>query len=363
MARPRWLRSFLGAVVGAAVAAAAQLGLGFRFNVITFSVAEAGHGAWLSGLAWVVWIAATSVTVGVVIGRRLCGRADLGRFVGVTWRLVLAFAASLGALAGALPLVFVLARRVTLTGNHAPELLASVYATAGVVAGLVAALLAVAARAIATNVLASAVWLWALGVVAFLNAPPDEPGAAQLAIWRFTDEGPIWRSFYVPGALLLLGASLLVGGLAAFPAAVRGDGLLGVAVSGGVGPALVLVAYELTRPTAAASFDQLSAAAVAPFMVGAGMIGSVLVAAVGAMSSGRSRRAGEPDEAPVRRPAPQPANHPISPTPVSPPVWPTHGSPAPVTGSASVPPGARAVPDAAVPSAAYQGGLYGQRRG
>ena len=86
----------------------------------------------------------------------------------------------------------------------------------------------------------------------------------------------------MPGVLLMLGAALLIGGLAAFPAAGRGERRLGVAVSGAAGPLLVTVAYVLASPQAGRPpIEQVSASATAPFMVVAGLAGSLLVAAVG----------------------------------------------------------------------------------
>jgi hypothetical protein len=104
----------------------------------------------------------------------------------------------------------------------------------------------------------------------------------QLGIWRFTEQGPQWNSFYIPGALLMLGGALLIGGLAAFPAAGRGAGRWGVTISGLAGPAVLAASYALASPRPGhATFEQLSALYTAPYMMVAGLIGSGLVAAVG----------------------------------------------------------------------------------
>ena len=98
----------------------------------------------------------------------------------------------------------------------------------------------------------------------------------------------MWRDYYVPGALLMLGAALLIGGLAAFPAANRGDGRVGVAISGAVGPLIVAVAYVLTAPSSdTAPVEQISAYLTAPYTVLAGLAGSILVAAVGVVPGRR----------------------------------------------------------------------------
>ena len=197
-------------------------------------------------------------------------------------RIGIVLGATIGALA-IIPLVGVPASRAQIVDNYAPHLLAGIYAAIGVLAGLVVALVAVAARAVAANVIVSAVWLWILAIIALVNGPADgAPGFGQLAVWKFTESGPMWRSYYIPGVLLMLGGALLIGGLAAFPAAGRNERRLGVAISGAAGPVLVTVAYILASPRApVAPEEQVSAYAAAPFMIAAGLAGSLLVAAVG----------------------------------------------------------------------------------
>jgi hypothetical protein len=359
MARRRWTRSFLGATVAAAGTAAAQLGIGYGVGVISFATTESADQVLSAGLTWAVWITATSVVVGAVIGNRLSGDPAAGVFGRLVWRLVISLAAAIGGLV-AIPLVAVPASRVRVADNFAPHLLAGVYVAIGVVAGLVLAILALSARAIAANVFASATWLWALAIVAVVNSASGGKGLgfAQLAVWKFTDSGPVWRQFYVPGAMLALGAALLAGGLAAFAAAVRRDRLIGVAVSGAAGPALVLLAYAMTRPSAAdATFEQISAAATAPFMLITGLIGSSLVAAVGGLT-GRPKRTRTPKPAPGAAPTSPPPAAPTSPSPGPPP-------PPVVSAKASVPLAARATPTTGAaphPTSPSGGGLYGQRR-
>src|SRR5512139_390627 len=165
MARRRWTRSFLGATVAAAGTAAAQLGIGYGVGVITFATTESADGVLSAGLTWAVWITATSVVLGAVVGNRLSGDPGGGAFSRLAWRLVIALAAAVGGLV-AIPLVAVPASRVRVADNFAPHLLAGVYAATGVVAGLILAVLALSARAIAANVFASAIWLWTLAIVA-----------------------------------------------------------------------------------------------------------------------------------------------------------------------------------------------------
>lgn len=295
MARRGWMRSIVIAVLAAAVAAAAQLGLGYGLGIISWvSPSGAGtvvteQGAWAAGLAWVTWVATTSVVIGAVSADRYAGRVESGPWVRTTWRLVITLAATIGGLV-TVPLVAVPASAAQLGDNFAPHLLASVHTVTGAVLGLVIALGALASRAIAANVFATAGWLWALAIVAVVDGflASRGLGTAQLGVWRFTDGGPMWRDYYVPGALLMLGAALLIGGLAAFPAANRGDGRVGVALSGAVGPLIVAVAYVLTAPTSDnAPVEQISAYLTAPYTVVAGLAGSILVAAVGVVPGRR----------------------------------------------------------------------------
>ena len=287
MARRSWGRSVLAALLSAAGLAAAQLGLGYGLGIISWPEAGADSasdtGAWSAALVWTVWIGATSVVVGAVIGDRLGGSAGGGWFGRAMWRLVVALAATLGALV-TIPLVAVPAQGAVVVDNYAPHLLASVYAAIGAVLGLVVAVFALVARAIAANVIATAGWLWVLAVIAVTDGVTTGRGLgyAQLAVWKFTDEGPIWRQFYLPGVLVMLGSALLIGGLAAFPSAGRGASRIGVAVSGGFGPLLVAVAYLVAAPDkATVPFELASAEAASPYMVLAGLAGSVLVAAIG----------------------------------------------------------------------------------
>ncbi len=297
MARRGWMRSIVIAVLAAAVAAAAQLGLGYGLGIISWvSPSGAGtvvteQGAWAAGLAWVTWVATTSVIIGAVSADRYAGGVESGPWVRTAWRLVITLAATIGGLV-TVPLVAVPASAAQLGDNFAPHLLASVHTVAGAVLGLLIAFGAVASRAVAANVFATAGWVWALAIVAVVDGflASRGLGTAQLAVWRFTEGGPMWRDYYIPGALLMLGAALLIGGLAAFPAANRGDGRVGVAISGAVGPLIVAVAYVLTAPSSDnAPVEQISAYLTAPYTVLAGLAGSILVAVVGVVP-GRRRK-------------------------------------------------------------------------
>jgi hypothetical protein len=291
MARRGWTRSIIAAVLASSGSAAAQLGLGYGLGILVWTPngadAAVARGAWWAALAWTTWVAATSVVVGAVVGDRYGGRSGSGLFVRIGRRVVMALAATIGGLI-TVPLVAIPARGAEVVDNYAPEILAGVFATAGVVLGLIVALLALVVRAIAANVILSTIWLWALATVVVVDGLTSGRGIvyAQLGVWKFTESGPEWRSIYIPGALLMLGAALLIGGLAAFPAAGRSDSRVGVVASGAVGPLLVAVAYVLASPRAGEAPTEMSSAfTIAPYAVIAGLAGSLLVTLVGGVPS------------------------------------------------------------------------------
>ena len=236
-----------------------------------------------------------------MVGDRAGWAGRSGRVQRAAWCVVLSLAASIGALV-AIPLVAVPASQAQVVDTFAPHLLAAIYVAIGVVVGLAVAVASLAARAIGANVLSTTAWLWILAIVAVSGGvAAGRIDHADLGVWKFTREGPAFGPFYLPGVLILVGGALLIGGLAAYGRAVRGDGRFGVAVSGAAGPVLVTVAYVLANPAAGrAPFEAVSAARTAPIMIAAGLIGSVLVAAVGGVPR-RKRRAATTDPAPVAR--------------------------------------------------------------
>jgi hypothetical protein len=177
------------------------------------------------------------------------------------------------------------AREAARADTFTPQTIAAGYAAIGVIVGLLVALWAVASRAVAANVIATASWLWLLAVIAVIDGVATGRGlaSAQLGVWQITsDADRFWfRNIYLPGAALTLGSALVIGALAAWPAAKRLDGRVGTAVSGGVGPLLVAAAYFLAAPTLVGiRAEQLSAHLLAPYAVIAGLAGSVLVTAI-----------------------------------------------------------------------------------
>lgn len=318
MAGRSWGRAVVLALVTAAGLAAAQLGVGYGLGIVVFAPRGTdvnAPAAWSSALVWATWIAATSVVIGAIAGDRLGGRYVGGWFAQSVWRLTVALAATVGAVI-TLPLVAGPARDARIVDTYATHILAGIYAAIGVVLGLVVALVALSVRAVAANVVATACWLWALGIgVAAIAAFGSKPFLfGQLGVWKFTDQGPIWHNIYIPASLVMLGSALVIGGLAAFPSAGRGAGRVGVAISGAAGPLLVAVAYMAAAPPAGAPFEQASAHTIAPYVLVAGLAGSVLVAALG---GGPRRREAGTSPGPVL-PSP-PSTRTLDDRPVSPP--------------------------------------------
>jgi len=77
--------------------------------------------------------------------------------------------------------------------------------------------------------------------------------------------------------VLIVLSALVIGVLAAMPAARRGDSRVGVALSGLMGPALFATASVLGAPRlGGAPLEQMSTLLVAPYAVIAGLAGSVI---------------------------------------------------------------------------------------
>jgi hypothetical protein len=294
MAIRGWGGSVATAIGVGAGAGAAQLGVGYGLGVITWPPAAGAPAdtAWVSSLAWATWIASSSAILGAIVADRLSPAAvstvdkrsgPAGPLATGLWRAALALAAAIGALV-TVPLVAVPARVVVRPDTSTPQTIAGGYAVIGVILGLIVAVGALVARAVATNVIASASWLWLLAVVAVIDGVAGGRGvsAAQLGVWQFTSSGPVTRNIHVWEALLTLAAAAIIGALAAVPAARRGDSGVGVAISGAIGPLLVAAAYFLAAPKlTGVEPHAMSPYLVAPYAVIAGLAGSVAIAGLG----------------------------------------------------------------------------------
>ena len=304
MARQGWGGSIATAAGMAAGAGAAQLGFGYGLGILNWAPAEptTGTAAWVASLIWATWIAATSTVFGAVCAQRLRDRrpstADVGsagdtdRLPGAgghsgdgAWWIALAAAAAVGALITVL-LVAVPARVAVVPDTPSPRDMAAGYAAVGVLVGALVALWSLRCRAAATNVVATAGWLWLLAVVAVLDSVLAGRGltTAQLGIWQLSsDSDQFWIRdyFYWPGAILSLGSALVIGALAARRGVRDAARRVGATASGAAGPLLVAVAYFLAVPRLTAiSPEQVSAHLIAPYAAIVGVGGSVLVAAL-----------------------------------------------------------------------------------
>src|SRR4051812_38304785 len=258
MAARSWATSISTAIGVAAGAGAAQLGLGYGLGIIAWEPTGSSATVWVSSLAWVAWLAGSSTVIGAICADRLAGdgapvpanpASAAGQALAIAWRVVVALAAAVGALI-VVPLVAIPARAPR-PDNAAPYFTAGGYAIAGLIVGLLVAIGALAARAIAANIIASSAWVWSLAGVAVADVVPAEgrtASAAQLGTWLFTDATWIKGMVNRPGSSLMLAIALVIGFLAAWPASRRGDNRVGVAVSGAAGPLLVAIAYFLAAP-------------------------------------------------------------------------------------------------------------------
>lgn len=324
MARRGWGGSIAIAVGVAAGAGAAQLGFGYGLGIINWAPADATAGAtaWVAGLIWATWIAATSTVFGAVCAQRLRDRAPApdtgpadaapaGPGGGALGSAALAVAAGVGALITVL-LVAVPARQaVAVADTGSPRNVAAAYAAVGVLVGVLTAAWALRSRAAANNVLATVGWLWLLAVIAVVDGVLAGRGltSAQLGIWQLgPDDGRYWIRdyFYWPGALLSLGSALVIGALAARRDARDPDHRVGAAVSGAAGPLLVATAYFLAVPRLTAiSPEQVSAHLIAPYAVIVGVGGAVLVTVLAQRAARRAApggRCGSPANAPASPP-------------------------------------------------------------
>lgn len=326
MAKHGWIASVALSVGAAAGAAAAQFGLGYGLGILSWSPGPGETGttdsAWLASLAWTTWIAATSTVLGAILADRR-SEGEIGaappRPVGVdgdrrltppgvvataSWRALLSVAAAVGA-ALSVALVLVPAREAVRADTSSPQVIAAGYAIVGVVLGIVMAVCALTARAAAANAVWSAGWLWLLAIAAVIDGVIVGRGlhTEPLSVWPFGSDNYIRETWSIEGAALMLGAAFLIGAGAAWQASRRGDSQVGIVLSGGLGPMLVVVAYFATAPSsvgvrnAQQAAQQFSAYLVSPFAVLAGIGGSVLLVAVLTGREASLRRHRAEDEA------------------------------------------------------------------
>jgi hypothetical protein len=277
MSMRAWARP-LGVTMGvAAVAGAAQLGIAYGIAILLWArhFTDPGEGAWAGNLTWVCWLAAASVVLGVVIGRRIVPHTGFPR--SVLAQLATVSSAAVGALV-TVPLVGIPARYAELAGDQTPAATASRIALVGVLLGAVVSFGVLLGRPLEWNTLATTGLLWVLAFGSVLvslgrGAPPD---SVRLAVWRYA-ESPGWFAVMAP----MLVAALALGAGLAWLAKRQGHSRVAVAVCGAPGPLVVAVAYLVAGPgTRPESGEQFLPYLAAPYAVLTGLLGSLLVAAI-----------------------------------------------------------------------------------
>jgi hypothetical protein len=277
MAAKGWTTQVAAAAGVAAATGAAQLGLGYGLGVVVWPVtAGAADSVWLGSLGWATWIAASSTVFGAIIAAALSGARPSGPM-----RAALAFFAGVGALLTVALVALPARAAVVRPESIAPENTAALYALIGIVLGVLIAYWAVISGPVAANLIATSAYLWTLAATAIVvELTVGRPAATYLTSWQFAKiaEDSRYGAIYWPSALITLGAAFLLGVLAAWPAARRGNYGVGTAASGAVGPVLVGVAFLLLAPQLTGAIGELqSAYLIAPYAVLSGLAGSALV--------------------------------------------------------------------------------------
>jgi hypothetical protein len=297
MAKLGWIGSVALAAGASAGAAAAQFGLGYGLGVISWSpVAATGRetpdAVWLSSLSWTLWIAAISTIVGAICADRRSG-GELGaapprpgsdideqsQFATTIWRLLLAVAAAVGALLS-VALVLVPARAAVRFDTGTPQLIAAGYAVVGITVGIIVSIYALVVRAGSINVIATAIWIWALAAAAVVEGVivGRGLGTAPLDVWP--TGGSNTSSWTWPVVLIVVGMAFLIGVGSAWLAARRGSGPFSVGAAGAAGPIIVVVAYLLTQPKLVGVDARVSAYILVLYALIAGIGGSALLSAL-----------------------------------------------------------------------------------
>lgn len=269
------------AVIVAATAALAQLGLAFGLDILSWQelgsngvVSESALNMRFSAnLAWVAWFAAVSTVLGGMIGGRSADHP--------LWRLGCVLGAGLGAFVVG-PLVALPATE-SVSSNFPMQPLAA--SAIGVAAGLVVALISLSSLAVAANVVASVVLVWFFAIMAtFTDIGSPASPVTELAVWgSWMDPESALGRRGLSIALPFIVGSLIIGILVALAARGKSQTTSGyrvVAASGIAGPLLVTVAHVVGGPTATDNVEAMAVALVGPYAAIAGLLGSLLIAAL-----------------------------------------------------------------------------------
>ena len=295
----------------AAVAVAAQLGAGGLLGVIRWA-GPYDQRAWTTLLTWLAFSYAVAVLAGAMVGRISVRRQVAARQAasevpdgasrdahdGTGSRLTASLVAAVGA-AAAIALAWLPARDLVPPNNDNPGLVVSLTAGAGVAAGLVLSIVALAARPVAVGLQATASALWLIGIgAAAAGLATHQPFLAP-RLGMLDAPSLIPATAWTGPRLLVIGAAvtgLLVAGVARW----QGAGRAGASLAGFGGPALVAAAYLAAGPAdrTAAPLDQPYLASL--YATAAGLLASVLIA----MPGRRAPRPARPAPTPVEEKGP-----------------------------------------------------------
>jgi hypothetical protein len=247
-----WVRLLASAFGMAALVAAAQFGVVYGLNVLRLDreFTTGTDNDWNLQLTWVVWFTLVAVVGGAAFAAGLAVR-ERGR-LGAVARGAAGFAATLGAAAAAFPLTLQPAQYAHLSAAFDPELTAAIAVGAGLVAGLVVALLTVARIPLSTNLWTCTAVVWALAVLSYVDTAQfgrnrdsisDYFDPMRLGVLDLSKLAPIPRASFTMPAV-----ALLVAVLCGLVARYEGRSRVLIALSGAVGPLLVATAYVIGGP-------------------------------------------------------------------------------------------------------------------
>ncbi len=270
----------------AATAALAQLGLAYGFGLLSWADAAPDSASSVidyrehANQAWVAWFSAASCVVGGLASGVFGSRSEAAESPLVRLGAVLASAVG-GFAAG--PLVAVSAEQGAAFASFPSDpLLAS---GVGAAVGLVLTLIGLASRAVAVNVGASVALIWVLAILAvFVEVGEPTTPVVQLAVWGSwagpdSALGQRGLSIAVP---YLIGSALIGAIVAAMARRVpiSNSGYRIAAASGIAGPLIVTVAHLVAGPSRVDNPESMAVVQLGPYAAIAGILGSLIVAAV-----------------------------------------------------------------------------------
>jgi hypothetical protein len=269
-----WARLIAHGVGVAAIAVAAQLGIGNALGIVRWDAAfdNGSTAAWRALLTWVAFVYAVAVVAGALVGRRAVRRPN--RADRLSARIAATLAAALGATA-AIAVAWLPARGVRAPLGVNPGLVVTITAVAGIVAGVAIALIVLSSSPIAGGFRATVAWVWLLGTgsaAAGLAASEPLP-APRLAM--LDAPGLVPAQWWSGPALMVMIAAAVGLGVAGY-ARWAGAHKLGAAMCGGVGPVVVAAAYLVGGPGGGSA--QLAPYQASLAATGAGLVASILVA-------------------------------------------------------------------------------------